>query len=86
MANIDHSSESWSDTTDKLTNAFILHPIACGLSFIAALIAIGGFVGSLLGTIIAVVAWIITLVVLVIDFVVFGVCKNIIFRSTGAKN
>jgi len=63
-------------TADALTNAFILHPIACGLAFIAAFCAIGGVLGSLVGTMIAIVAWIITLVVMVIDFVVFGIIKN----------
>ena len=60
-------------TADDLTNAFILHPIACGLAFIAGLCAIGGFVGSLIATFIAVIAWVLTLVVMVIDFVAFGV-------------
>ena len=60
-------------TADDLTNAFILHPIACGLAFIAGLFAIGGFVGSLVGTFVAVIAWVLTLVVMVIDFVAFGV-------------
>jgi hypothetical protein len=50
-----------------------LHPVASGLAFIAGLCAIGGWLGSLIGTIIAILAWIITLVVMVIDFVVFGV-------------
>jgi len=63
-------------TADGLTNAFILHPIACGLAFIAGLCAIGGWIGSLIATMIAVLAWIITLVVMVIDFIVFGVIKN----------
>jgi len=63
-------------TADGLTNAFILHPIACGLAFLAGLCAIGGWIGSLIATMIAVLAWIITLVVMVIDFIVFGVIKN----------
>jgi hypothetical protein len=61
------------DSTDSLTNAFILHPIACGLAFIAAIFAFGGFFGSIVGVLIALLAWIITFVVMVIDFVVFGV-------------
>jgi hypothetical protein len=58
---------------DSLTNAFVLHPVACALAFIAGLCALGGAIGSLIGSFIAIVAWIITLVVMVIDFVVFGV-------------
>jgi hypothetical protein len=61
------------DSTNGLTNAFILHPIACALAFIASIFAFGGFFGSIVGIIIALLAWIITFVVMVIDFVVFGV-------------
>lgn len=61
------------DSTNGLTNAFILHPVACGLAFIAAIFAYGGFFGSIVGIFIALLAWIITFVVMVIDFVVFGV-------------
>jgi MFS superfamily sulfate permease-like transporter len=75
MAEIDHTSFSRAgkDSADTLTNAFILHPIACGLAFIAGVVAICGVVGSLVGSIIAVLAWIITLVVMAIDFAAFGV-------------
>jgi len=78
MSAIDGTSFSHAGTnvTDSLTNAFILHPIACGLAFIAAFCAIGGVAGSLIATVIAVIAWTLTLVVTVIDFVVFGVIKN----------
>jgi hypothetical protein len=58
---------------DSLTNALVLHPVACGLAFIAALLALGGAIGSLVGTFVAIIAWIVALVVLVIDFVIFGV-------------
>jgi hypothetical protein len=60
-------------TANALTGAFILHPIAAGLTFIAALIAVGGVVGSLVGTILGVLAWILTIVVMAIDFSIFGV-------------
>lgn len=53
-------------TADGLTNAQVLHPVASALAFIAFLIAVGaGFVGSLVGGIVALVAWIVTLVVMV---------------------
>jgi len=58
---------------DDLTNAFVLHPIACALAFIAAIVALGGFVGSLVGVIIATLAFIATVVVMAIDFAIFGV-------------
>lgn len=75
MAEIDHTSFSraGSDTADTLTNAFVLHPVACGLAFIAGLCAFGGAIGGLIGTLIAALAWIITLVVMAIDFAAFGV-------------
>jgi len=78
MATIDgvESGIVGTHVADSLTNAFILHPIACGLAFIAALCALGGAIGSLIGSFIAVIAWILTLVVMVIDFVVFGIIKN----------
>jgi len=68
-------------TADGLTNAFVLHPVAAGLAFIAALCSIGGIFGGLLATLIAILAWLITLVVMVIDFVVFGVIKNHVNRD-----
>jgi hypothetical protein len=87
MASIDGGSFSVVGThvADDLTNAFILHPIACGLAFIAALCALGGALGSLIGTLVAVVAWVITLVVMVFDFVVFGVCLIRCASSNDAK-
>jgi hypothetical protein len=65
-------------TANALTGSFILHPIACGLTFIAALVAVGGVVGSLFGTILGVLAWILTVVVMAIDFAIFGVCFTIL--------
>lgn len=78
MAEIDHTtfSKASSDSADALTYAFILHPIACGLAFIAGLAALGGVIGGLISTFIAAVAWIITLVVMAIDFAAFGIIKN----------
>ena len=63
-----------SDSADGLTRAMILHPIACGIAFIAFLVSCGaGVFGSLLGAVIALIAWILTLVVMAIDFSLFGV-------------
>jgi len=78
MSTIDGTSfsKAGTDTADGLTGAFILHPIACGLAFIAALLSIAGVIGSLLGSIIAVLAWILTVVVMAIDFAVFGIIKD----------
>ncbi|MCJ1369031.1 hypothetical protein MMC20_000238 [Loxospora ochrophaea] len=66
-----------SDSADGLTRAMILHPIACGIAFIAFLVSCGaGVFGSLLGAVIALIAWILTLVVMAIDFSLFGIIKN----------
>jgi len=66
-----------SDTADGLTNAMILHPIACGLAFIAFLLSLGaGVIGSLLGFGVGCLAWIVTLVVMAIDFALFGIIKD----------
>ena len=63
------------DSVDGLTNAMILHPIACAVAFIAFLLSIGaGVVGSLLGSLVGALAWVITLVAMAIDFSIFGVC------------
>jgi hypothetical protein len=75
MSEIDGTtfSRAGTATADSLTHAFILHPVACGLAFLAGFAAIGGWFGSLIATMLALLAWVITLVVMVVDFVVFGV-------------
>ena len=50
----DHNSAV---TVRKLTKAMILHPIACGLNFIAFMLALGaGMVGSFLASMVALLA------------------------------
>jgi hypothetical protein len=62
------------DSINALTRAMILHPIACGLAFIAFLVSAGaGFLGSFLASMVAFVAWLVTLVIMTIDLTVFGV-------------
>lgn len=52
----------------------ILHPIACGVAFIAWIVSIGaGVVGSLFAVLAAFVAWILCLIVMATDFSSFGV-------------
>ena len=77
MEQIDGKSYSSASVTtaDGLTHAMILHPIACGLAFIAFFTSFGtGVIGSILAAMIAAVAWLITLIVMAIDFALFGVC------------
>lgn len=65
------------DTTRALTKAMILHPIACGINFIAFLLALGaGMVGSLLASLVALLAFLTTAVACIIDFVLFSIVKS----------
>ena len=62
------------NVANGLTSAMVLHPIACGVAFLAFLVALGaGVIGSLAGFLIAAVAWALTLVVMAIDFTLFAV-------------
>lgn len=79
MAAIDKTSFETIEgsTSDGLTNAMVLHPIACGIAFIAFLLSCGaGVIGSLTGAMVAFVAWILTLVSLAIDFSLFGIIHH----------
>ncbi len=82
-------STAHADSVDSLTNAFVLHPIACALAFIAAFAAFGGFVGSLVALFIAGLAWVLTVAVMAIDFYVFGVSSPhsiLAFRACSFAN
>ena len=79
MARIDHSSESViaQGTSANLTRVMILHPIECGVAFIAFLLSLGaGVLGSFAGAMVAFVAWILTLISLAIDFTLFGIIHH----------
>ena len=79
MAQIDGTgfSRTASASADGLTRVMILHPIACGLAFIAFLLSLGaGVVGSVLGAVVAAIAWVITLVAMAVDFTLFGVSQS----------
>ncbi|MCJ1324140.1 hypothetical protein MMC10_000802 [Thelotrema lepadinum] len=70
-------SEAAANTSNGLTNVMVLHPVACGIAFVAFLISLGaGVIGSLVGVIVAFLAWVITLVVMATDAVAFGILKN----------
>jgi hypothetical protein len=89
MSEIDGPTFNKADTgtVDALTNAFVLHPVACALAFIAAVVALGGVAGSLVGLLIATVAWVITVVVMAIDFAVFGVsCPHSCLSARSSTN
>ena len=70
-------SEAAANTADGLTNVMVLHPVACGVAFLAfAISASAGVIGSLIGVIVAFVAWVITLIVMASNFAAFGVIRN----------
>ena len=59
--------------SDGMTKVLILHPVACGVAFVAFLLAGGkGIFGHLAGALVALVAWILTLIALGVDFNLFG--------------
>ncbi|KAK8049208.1 pH-response regulator protein palI/RIM9 [Apiospora phragmitis] len=83
-SNIDLSDAS-AKTANALTKVMILHPIACGLSFIAFLLALGaGILGSFLASMVALLAFLVTLVVLITDFVGLALLRNAINKSDQA--
>ncbi|KAM7204091.1 Actin cortical patch SUR7/pH-response regulator PalI [Rhypophila sp. PSN 637] len=74
-------------TTRKLTKAMILHPIACGLNFIAFMLALGaGMVGSLLASMVALLAFLTTAVIMIIDFVMFSIVRSHVDDWTGGAD
>lgn len=78
MARIENTgfSTAASNTADGLTDVMVLHPIACGVAFIAFLVSLGaGIIGSFVGAIIAFIAFLISLLAMVCDFVLWGVCR-----------
>jgi len=65
------------NTTKALTRVMILHPIVCGMAFIAFLMALGsGVCGALLAALVAACTWALSVVVLATDFTLFGIIKN----------
>ncbi|KAK3673355.1 hypothetical protein LTR78_006901 [Recurvomyces mirabilis] len=79
MAKIDKTSfsEIAAGTSDSLTRVMVLHPVACGLTFVAFLCSMGaGVVGSLAGVFVAFVAWILVLISLAVDFSLFGIVRH----------
>ncbi|TVY92895.1 pH-response regulator protein [Lachnellula willkommii] len=70
------------DTTKALTRVMVLHPVACGLAFIAFLLAAGsGVIGAVAAALVTAVTWIVTIVVMCTDFVAFGIIKRHVNRD-----
>ncbi|KAF2767797.1 pali-domain-containing protein, partial [Teratosphaeria nubilosa] len=75
-------SEIGAGTSGALTRVMVLHPIICGILFIAFLVSLGaGVVGSLLGALVAFLAWVLTVVVLATDLSLFGIVKHHVNRD-----
>ncbi|KAH6631044.1 actin cortical patch SUR7/pH-response regulator pali [Chaetomium sp. MPI-SDFR-AT-0129] len=65
------------DSARALTRAMVLHPIACGINFIAFLLALGaGTIGSFLASVVALLAFLVTAIACIIDFVLFSIVKS----------
>ncbi|RXK38412.1 hypothetical protein M231_04321 [Tremella mesenterica] len=73
---------------ETVTKALILHPIACGISGIAFLIALVSHrIGFLFSSLVAFLAFIVSLAVMIIDFVLFGIIRHEIRdNSSGTAN
>ena len=75
---------SATNVANGLTGAMVLHPVACGITFLAFLVSLGaGVIGSLAGFAIAAIAWVLTLVVMAIDFTLFAVRLHPLSQSRG---
>jgi len=74
--NTDFSTAS-ENTSKALTRVMILHPILCGMAFIAFLLALGsGICGALLAALVSGLTWALSVVVLATDFTLFGIIRN----------
>jgi len=79
MAAVEQSNfnDAAENTSKALTRVMVLHPVACALSFIAFLLALGsGFIGAIFAAVVSTLAFLITVVVLATDFVAWGIVKN----------
>lgn len=84
MRSIDGTSFSnlSEDTPEALTRVFVLHPVACGLCFIAFLLCLGaGTVGSLLASLVSGLSFVVILVALICDFVGLAIIKRRVDRD-----
>ncbi|KAK8089433.1 hypothetical protein PG997_004394 [Apiospora hydei] len=78
-------SDASAKTANALTRVMVLHPVACGLTFIAFLLALGaGVIGSFLASMVALLAFLVTVVVLVTDFVGLALIRNAVNKSDQA--
>jgi len=68
-----------------LTSSLILHPIACGIAFLAFLIALFAHrIGYLAATIFALLAFIVSLFIMAVDFAIFTITRNHVNNNRAA--
>ena len=66
-------------SADRASKALILHPIACGLAFIAQIVALASVqFGFLFASLIVFLAFLVSLVCMVLNFAIFGIVRNTI--------
>lgn len=74
------------NTSEGLTRVMVLHPVACALSFLGFLLALGsGFIGALFASLVSGLAFLVAVVVMATDFALFSIVKNHIGDDTGAS-
>ncbi|KAH8801719.1 SUR7/PalI family-domain-containing protein [Xylogone sp. PMI_703] len=73
----DNFSDATRDSVRALTRVMVLHPIACGLAWIAFFIALGsGIFGSVIAALLSALTFIVSVVVMACDFALFGIIKH----------
>jgi hypothetical protein len=74
------------DSTEALTNVFILHPIGSGvllLAFLLSLIA-SSTIGGIFATLVSALATVINVVAVAVDFAVFSILLNEVEKGSGS--
>ena len=75
LGGVDYDNSS----ADRASKALILHPIACGLAFIAQIVALASVqFGFLFASLIVFLAFLVSLVCMVLNFAIFGIVRNAI--------
>jgi len=75
------------NTSKALTRVMILHPILCGMAFIAFLLALGsGICGALLASLVSALTWALSVVVLATDFTLWGIIRNHVNKNDNGSS
>lgn len=80
-------SDSVAATANSLTKVMILHPVACGMSFLAFMMALGaGVVGSFMAAIVAALTFLVTVLVMITDFIGFATLMHAVNDAADDNN